>query len=305
MKKKNIIITGVAGFIGSSFANILNNKSYTIYGIDDLSTGCKESISKNVIFFKHDLSKGIPKKLESKSVKIDYIFHFAGQSSGEKSFEDPISDLQRNTVTTLNLIKFSIKKKIKRFFYMSSMSVYGDANYASEKSKFNPKTCYGVSKITSELYLKIYEKELSYTIFRLFNVYGPSQRLDNLKQGMIRIYISQLIKTNKIIVKGSLERSRDFIYIDDLVEIFLKLMNYKKSPGLIVNIGTGKKTTVKKIISILQNLRKDVKITIAPSTKGDQQNIYANINKLKKITSIKKFTSIEDGIKIFYKKAIN
>ena len=94
MKKKSILITGVAGFIGSSLANSLDKNKYTIYGIDDLSNGLKSSVPKEVIFFKQDLSKS-SKKLEKNNINIDFIFHFAGQSSGEISFEDPISDLQK------------------------------------------------------------------------------------------------------------------------------------------------------------------------------------------------------------------
>ena len=92
------------------------------------------------------------------------------------------------------------------------MSVYGDANNVNEKSNLNPKTCYGVSKLSSEYYLKVFKKELNFVIFRLFNVYGPTQKLNNLKQGMIRIFMTQLINNNTIIIKGSLNRTRDFIH---------------------------------------------------------------------------------------------
>ena len=300
MKKKSILITGVAGFIGSSLANSLDKNKYTIYGIDDLSNGLKSSVPKEVIFFKQDLSKKVPKKLEKNNINIDFIFHFAGQSSGEISFEDPISDLQKNTISTLNLINFSIKKKIKKFFYMSSMSVYGDANNVNEKSNLNPKTCYGVSKLSSEYYLKVFKKELNFVIFRLFNVYGPTQKLNNLKQGMIRIFMTQLINNNTIIIKGSLNRTRDFIYIDDVIKIFHSSMNIRNISNKIFNVGTGNKTTIKKIIYLLKKLHKDTSVDIISGTKGDQKNIYANIRKLKETYKIRNFTSIEDGIKIFY-----
>ena len=102
--------------------------------------------------------------------------------------------------------------------------------YANENLNTDPKTCYGISKLASEHYLKIYNEGLSYLIFRIFNVYGPSQKLNNLKQGMIRIYMTQLIKNNEILVKGSPDRYRDFIYIDDLINLFIKFIKkeYKK-----------------------------------------------------------------------------
>ena len=180
------------------------------------------------------------------------------------------------------------------------MSVYGDSEHPNEKTNFNPKTCYGVSKISSELYLKVFEKEINYTIFRLFNVYGPSQKLNNLKQGMIRIYMTQFLKNNKIEVKGSLNRSRDFIFIDDVVEVFIKALKHKSKKNQIINIGTGKKTSINKIIKIFKQFDRNLKVKIKKGTKGDQKNIYANNNYLKSIYNITNFTNIDKGIRIFY-----
>ena len=298
--KKTVLITGVAGFIGSTFAKELDSSKYLIFGIDDLSSGNKKSIPKNVIFFKQDISKKIPKKLEDKQVNIDFIFHFAGQSSGEISFEDPIDDLKKNTITTINLIQFSIRKKIKKFFYMSSMSVYGDAKKASERHDMNPKTCYGVSKLSSEYYLKVFSNELNFIILRLFNVYGPPQKLDNIKQGMIRIYLTQLKKNNQIVVKGSTKRYRDFIFIDDVTKILKKLMRIK-TKNIILNIGTGKKTTIENIISEIKKLHHGAKFKIEGNTKGDQLGIYADIGYLKKLIPNLKFKSLRKGLKDFYK----
>lgn len=298
--KTNILITGVAGFIGSTFAKRLDNSKFLIFGIDDLSNGHRSSVPENVIFFKEDISKKIPAALEDKKIRIDFIFHFAGQSSGEISFEDPVNDLKKNTITTINLIQFAIKKKIKKFFYMSSMSVYGDAGKANEKSEMYPKTCYGVSKLSSEYYLKVFSKEINFIILRLFNVYGAPQRLNNLKQGMIRIYLSQLKKDNKVIIKGSTNRYRDFIYIDDVVNILIELMNIK-SKNIVLNIGTGKKTTIKSIINEIQKLHLKAKFKIQGNTKGDQSGIYADISALKKIIPNIKFKSLKKGLKEFYK----
>lgn len=300
--KTGIVITGVAGFIGSVFAKSFDLSKYNIYGIDDLSSGDKKSVPKKINFYKQDLSKKVPKSLKHSKIKIDYVFHFAGQSSGEISFENPVSDLKKNTITTLNLIEFSIKKKIKKFFYMSSMSVYGDTEFADEKSVLDPKSCYGVSKMSSEYYLKVFSKELNYVIFRLFNVYGPSQKLNNLKQGMIRIYMTQFIKNNEIIVKGSLNRKRDFIFIDDVIHIFKLALNDNQNKNFIINVGTGKKITVKKIISEFLKI-KNKKIKVIKGTKGDQKTIYANTTKLKNIYPSIKFTNINKGIRAFYDKA--
>lgn len=300
--KESILITGIAGFVGSALARKLCELNYIVIGIDDLSSGDAKSIPKESIFFKCDLSKKIPKSLESKKYKIDYIFHLAGQSSGEISFENPIDDLEKNTISTIRILDFGKRKKIKKLFYASSMSVYGDAGYANENLNTNPKTCYGISKLASEHYIKIYNEGLSYLIFRIFNVYGPSQKLNNLKQGMIRIYMTQLIKTNKILVKGSPDRYRDFIYIDDLINLFIKFIKKKNIRNSTFNLGTGKKIYVREVIKELKNLnrKKNTKIKYLKNTKGDQKGIYANINKLKYIFPNLKFTKFRMGLNKYF-----
>ena len=108
--------------------------------------------------------------------------------------------------------------------FASSQSVYGNVDdiAVSEKYKVNPLSCYGNSKLSSENYLKIFKDKLPYVIFRINNVYGYGQDLDNLKQGMVSIYLAQALKNNKIIVKGSLDRFRDFVHIDDVVDCGLE-----------------------------------------------------------------------------------
>tara|TARA_Y200000002_G_scaffold381085_1_gene394135 strand:- start:784 stop:1239 length:456 start_codon:yes stop_codon:yes gene_type:complete len=124
--KKNILITGVAGFIGSKVAQKFINENYNVIGVDDLSNGKKKNIPKGIKFIKADLSsKNIFSLLPKKCFKI---LHLAGQSSGEMSFDNPVSDLNKNTISTLNLIKYGIEKKVKLFLYASSMSVYGESS---------------------------------------------------------------------------------------------------------------------------------------------------------------------------------
>ena len=187
-----ILITGIAGFIASNIASELINKGHKVIGIDDLTNGKKFNIPKKCKFFKLDLSNKV--KLSKINTNIDQIFHLAGQSSGEKSFENPVKDLE-NTISTLNLIDFALKK-VKKFIFASSQSVYGNVDDIgiSEKHIVNPLSCYGNSKLSSENYLKIFKDKLPYVIFRINNVYGYGQDLDNLKQGMVSIYLAQALK---------------------------------------------------------------------------------------------------------------
>jgi UDP-glucose 4-epimerase len=304
--KTKILITGVAGFIGSNLAkHFLKNKSILVYGIDNFSTGYKSNIPKGVRFIKGDLSdKKILKKL---NFKCDYIFHFAGQSSGEKSFEDPLTDIKNNSLTTINILDYAKKTNIKKIIYASSMSVYGDSKkgYFNENSKLKPKSYYGISKKTSEEYLKLSSKKVPYIILRLFNIYGSGQDLKNLKQGMISIYLSQATRTKKIIIKGPLGRFRDFVIINDLCLICEEIINKKNINNKVINIGTGRKTTVKKIISIIQKYSGKKKIVLKKNTPGDQYGVYANNYLMKKYFKTKLSINLDQEIKKFYEWAKN
>ena len=236
-----VLVTGCSGFIGSALSLKLSKLNYCVIGVDLQPVPPALFNEPNFTFIRLDLT--LP--LHSLPSQIDFVCHLAGQSSGEISFDSPIDDLQKNTVSTLNLIRYALDSSCKRFFYASSMSVYGnqDDMPISEFCLTSPLSCYGVSKLASEYYLNVYS-DLSSTAFRMFNVYGPGQNMSNLRQGMVSIYLAQALSTSHILVKGSPHRFRDFIYIDDVVDIWIfSIMNYKFVPP-IVNLGTGVRTTV-------------------------------------------------------------
>ena len=219
---KNILVTGAAGFIGSCVANNLIKEGFKIYTIDNLSTGFRENIHPDINFINGNV-QDYKTILKLSKVNFYSIIHIAGQSSGEISFDDPEYDLQTNTQSTLNLLRFARNNGCQKFIYASTMSVYGEQpdEPISENSNTEPKSFYAVGKLASENYMKIYsEFGISCTSLRLFNVYGPGQNMDNLRQGMISIYLSQALRTKKIIVKGDKNRFRDMIYIDDVVSAF-------------------------------------------------------------------------------------
>jgi len=134
-------------------------------------------------------------------------------------------------------------------------------------------------------------------IMRMFNVYGPGQDLKNLKQGMVSIYLAQAFKKGDIIVKGSFDRFRDFIYIDDVVQAWINALNKDLKGFNIFNIGSGKKIYVKELLSIIQNNFYSITISNLPATPGDQIGIYSNNKKMKRLLNIKKLVSLSEGIK--------
>ncbi len=302
---KLILITGCAGFIGSSLSHYLLKHNYKVIGIDDLSVGLKKNLpkNKNFRFIKGDCGKDKTlNKLRKK--KINATFHLAGQSSGEKSFFDPKNDFDRNVVTTMNILKFHKANNIKHFIYASSMSVYGNKlKKVNEFEKCRPISFYGLSKLTSEKFINMFsKKKLKFTIVRLFNVYGQGQRLDNLQQGMIRIYLTQILKFKSLKIKGSVKRYRDFVYISDVLEIFRRIINNDKCYNKTFNLGYGKKY---KISDLVQMLRKKIdlkfKLKIVSGTPYDQFGIVSNSKKIFKAVNYKPKINLSEGLNKFLK----
>lgn len=296
----NYLVTGAAGFIGSSITKRLLDENNTVYTIDNLSTGTKKNIPKGTIFIKGDCSdQEIYKNF--KNIKFDAIFHIAGQSSGEISFEDPIYDIKTNLESTILLLKFSLLIGCKKFIYASSMSVYGSQpdRPINEKDICTPQSFYGIGKLASENYMRIFHNYgLDCISLRFFNVYGPGQNLENLKQGMISIFISQMLEKKKIIVKGSGNRYRDFIYIDDVVEVLRRSLNLKQKSFEIINVGSGSKTYVVDVLNFIKSSwNKNIPIAFEGKTEGDVFGIYSDNSKMKKLLNCNPETPLNNGIK--------
>jgi len=274
------LVTGAAGFIGSALANQMLAEGHRVVSIDNLSTGFKENIPHGVEFYQGDCQdEAVYERILQE--KYDAIFHIAGQSSGEISFDNPSYDLRTNTESTLHLLKFALSVGCSRFIYCSSMSVYGikPDRPVKEGDVLLPESFYGVGKLASEHYLRIFEQYgILPTSLRLFNVYGPGQNMANLRQGMVSIYMQQMLKNNHIVVKGSEDRYRDFVYIDDVVAALLRCLEREQSCGKVINIASGQRTTVKELLNIIIGLHNEkVSITYAGTTPGDLFGIYADI----------------------------
>ncbi len=298
------LVTGGAGFVGSVISNKLISQGHLVTIIDNLSTGYIANVPKKALFIEGDTScQATIDKLNN--VKFDAILHIAGQSSGEISFEDPIYDLNCNTSSTLLLLNYAVSTGCTRFIYASTMSVYGEQKGKecfSELDETNPKSFYAVGKLASEKYMKIYKEQynIDFTSLRYFNIYGAGQNLENLKQGMVSIYLKQFIdnKFDVVEIKGSTNRFRDLSYVDDIADVTIESINNKSFYNEIINVGSGIKTTIETMLKLMKKyLNSDKEIKITQGTPGDQHGIYANNDKLMKIYN-KEFIKFEDGLKM-------
>lgn len=298
---KSYLVTGGAGFIGGALARALLSRGHRVVIIDNLSTGYRSNVPAEADFFEGDVQDA---SLYSKipQIRYDAIYHIAGQSSGEISFDDPVYDLQTNTQSTLLLLKFAIKVGCSRLLYASTMAVYGTQPDApvSEAAPCVPKSFYGVGKMASEHYLRIHENQgIRSTALRLFNVYGPGQNLENLRQGMVSIYLAQALRTGSVLVKGGTDRYRDFVYIDDVVDAFLACEESPGSFGQVLNVCTGRRTTVGEVLAIMKKRLRNgdrLEIRFEGATAGDLHGMYGSPLEIQKKTNWKPQVALEQGM---------
>ena len=296
-----IAITGGTGFIGKNIVRHLLLKGHEILLLThNAKLKIKSDHFKSV---KCDITN--LKTLEQISVKkIDVLLHLAAQSSGPKSFEIPEIDIKTNIFGTLNMIKWCDQNNIKRILFASSFTVYGDVfNEEKLKEDFSckPKSVYGLSKYACENLLRIYGMSLGieWNALRMFNVYGQGQDSNLKDQGIVNIFKDFIINGNYIPVKGSLNRFRDFIYIDDVVDAWEACLMIDKNPNQVSNLASGDKTHISELINVLIEKfgnKKDIKIEEIGSTHGDIMGCYADISKFCKDFNFKPKHSLNEGI---------
>lgn len=296
-----VLVTGVGGFIGAHVARRFVAAGYDVVGVDDFSSGYRKNVPQEVSLVIGNLAETTT--IAALPHGCELILHLAGQSSGEVSFDDPIQDLRKNTVSTLNLIRYGIDNRASRFVYASSMSTYGNVSDApvDEAIPCAPLSCYGVGKLAAEGYLRVYSGRLPFVALRMFNVYGPGQDMANLRQGMVSIFLAQALADGRVHVKGSLDRYRDFIYIDDVVEAWYRAATFPESVNQIINLGTGVRTSVKQLLEVIHTHIPEATWYDQGSTPGDQYGIYADPGALARILNMKSFVPLETGIKNFVK----
>lgn len=301
MTMKQYLVTGAAGFIGSFVARALLNAGNKVVTIDNLSTGKRENVPEGCVMINgNDYDEVVIKQLDD--YQFDSIIHIAGQSSGEISFEKPVYDLQTNAQSTLMLLNYAKKNGCKEFVFASSMAVYGDKEdpLVTESTLATPKSFYAVGKLASENYMRIYSQMfgMKCTALRFFNVFGAGQNMDNMKQGMASIYLAMALRDHHITVKGSGDRFRDFVYINDIVDAVLKSMG-RENGGMfeIYNVSNCRKVYVKDIVGYIEtHLPYEVTHEYVEGTPGDQNGVYGANDKIKRDLGWEGHVSFEEGM---------
>ncbi len=297
-----ILITGGAGFIGSCLARRLLAEGDTVVVVDNLSTARRETVPEGAVFVDGDI--GRPETLgKMPALRYDAVCHLAAQSSGAVSMEQPVYDVQTNALSTILLVRWCREQGIRRVLYASSMAVYGNpvGLPVRESSDAVPVSYYGVSKLMSEHVLRLASRDgLSTTALRMFNVYGPGQNLANLRQGMASIYLAYMLKGVPVPVTGSLERFRDFVYIEDVIDAWINVLRRDATSSDVYNIGSGMPVRVRDLLQLLLDASGlpsgyPVEEKVAPP--GDQFGLFSDCGRADIELGWRAKTALADGLR--------
>lgn len=292
-----ITVTGGAGFIGSHLVDRLIEDGHTVQVIDNLYTGNKEFVHSKAQFVELDIRDP---KLYSvlEEFHPDYIFHEAAQTEVSTSMSDPMLDCDINLMGLINLLNAAVKLDVKKFLMPSSAAVYGnlDTLPLNEEMIGNPSSFYGLTKLTTEHYLRIYHESfgLPYICYRYSNVFGPRQG-NGGEGGVISIFAKAIVQGSPIIIYGDGKQTRDFIYVDDVVEANILGMQHQVTG--IYNVSTGISSSVNLLVDEFRNISgKDIEVVYDKPRLGDiRDSVLATDRSEKELLFTAKY-NLHDGL---------
>jgi len=299
-----ILVAGGAGFIGSHIVDRLLEKEVKVTVLDNLYTGRLENVehhknNKNFRFVQGDV-RNI--KTVMCAVKgVDAVFNEAAVVSVGRSMEDPLLANEVNVTGTLNLLKASIDLGVRRFIQASSASIYGDTETLPVHEGLPPKPIspYAVSELAAENYAQVFCRAygLETVCLRYFNVYGPRQTYSPYS-GVITIFVNQLLQSQRPTIFGDGKQTRDFVYVEDVVNANMLALTRREATGEVFNIASGKATTINKLVESLQEIvdKKKLKPVHREPRPGDIRHNYASIEKARKILGYKPMFSTKKGL---------
>lgn len=299
------LVTGGAGFIGSNLVEALLKKGYVVRVLDNLSQGKQENIdifSKNK---KYMCIHGDIRDFETcltVTEDVDYVLHQAAWGSVPRSIEQPLLYEEINIRGTLNMMEASSRNKVKKFVYASSSSVYGDepALPKVEGKEGDVLSPYGLTKKTNEEYGKLYHKLYGLDTYglRYFNVFGRRQDFNGAYAAVIPKFIKQLLRNESPTIYGDGQQSRDFTYIENVIEANLKACKASSDvAGEVFNIAYGRRETLENVYASLSRaLKKDIKPVYAKERVGDIRHSHADINKAKEMLGYSPDWTFDRGI---------
>jgi UDP-glucose 4-epimerase len=299
-----ILVTGGAGFIGSSIVDALV-KEHEVVVLDNLSTGKKSYVNKKSRFFNADIRDF--SKIKNLFHDVDYVFHTAAQARIQRSIKNPLETFENNTTGTLNVLLASRDAKVKKVIYSASSSAYGEQEKMPlrENIETKPKNPYALSKVIGEqlcgLFSELYG--LKTVSLRYFNVYGPRQFDEGAYATVVGIFLKQKLGNKPLTLVGDGTQKRDFSYISDVVSANLLAMNSKIGNGEIINVGTGRNYSINEIAEMILGMHIGEAIrrklaTYIPPRPAEVSETLADTSKARKLLGWQPSIGLKEGLQI-------
>ncbi|MFQ5977110.1 MAG: SDR family oxidoreductase [Candidatus Heimdallarchaeota archaeon] len=301
-----ILVTGAAGFIGSHLCDKLFEQGAIIIGLDNLQTGRLENIQQLLQKDTFKFLQGDIRDLDYinrliQKEQVAFIFHLAALPSIPRSIDAPFSTHQANVDGTLNLLLAAKNNGTKRVIFASSSSVYGTSERIPkvEAMLTQPISPYAVSKLTGEMYCKAFSSSfgLETVSLRYFNVFGPRQS-QNQYAGVIPIFINSILRNHPLQIFGDGEQSRDFTFVQNVVEATILAAQASNVTGEVFNIAFGKRTTINTLARTLAEICgiKNQEVSHFPPRTGDVRHSQADVSKARNLLNYNPITDLRQGL---------
>ena len=301
--RNRYLVTGGAGFIGSHIVRRLVGDGVFVRVVDNLSTGQSvrlDDVRDLVEFVEGDLAD---ERVSDEVVRdVDCVLHQAAVPSVQRSVCDPIGTNRSNVTATLNVLESCRKAGVRRLVYAASSSVYGDTEVLPKAEEMlpNPLSPYALQKLVGERYCKLYYDlyGLETVSLRYFNVFGPGQDPHSEYSAVIPKFITKLLANEPIVVYGDGEQSRDFTYVENVVEANLLALRAMGASGSACNIGCGERITLNELIGLLEEiLGLKANVNYAASKAGDVRHSLADVTLARRLLGYEPRVMVKEGLK--------
>jgi nucleoside-diphosphate-sugar epimerase len=297
------LVTGGAGFIGSNTVDELVRRGHDVAVLDNLSTGKAANFSQVSSKIRMiEASVTDPDAVRQACRNLDCVIHLAAQTSVPRSVKDPIETDLINVTGTLNVLIGASEAKVKRVVFASSCAVYGQTSILPirEDTQLAPVSPYGASKQIGEIYGRVFQQlyGIEFVALRYFNVFGPRQDPGSPYSGVLSIFNAALLNGTQPTVYGDGEQSRDFVYVQDVVEANLLATEATGAAGQIINIGTGIRSTLNQSLALLEKITcRPPKAKYTPARDGDIRDSQADIALAREALGYHPRIGFEEGLK--------
>ena len=298
--KKNVLVTGAAGFIGSFVADELVRRGLNVVALDDLSGGFRENVPPRAHFVKGSVTdKRLVEKL-FRRYKFRYVYHLAAYAAEGLSHFIKRFNYENNLIGSVNLINASVNHQVECFVFTSSIAVYGK-NQLPMKENMTPlpEDSYGIAKLAVEEELKVSKEMfgLDYVIFRPHNVYGERQNIGDKYRNVIGIFMNQILKGEPLSIFGSGRQTRAFTYIEDVAPVIARAALTPKAYGQVFNIGADKSYSVNDLAGkVARAMGRPGHPVIHHDARNEVAHAYSSHSKVRQYFSCKPAYSLDDGL---------